>query len=147
MNFLANMELNMDSNHTHHEGQPYNIATVVTFDYLPFFLVFINSLFKNTKHELIKTIYVITDRLPSEFIDYFQSYEKIRLISDEASLNFSGAHGEAWKKAVGKKLISCQIILQKDTLPLVLIDSDTLFIDDISHYITNDFDVLITYIF
>lgn len=136
----------MDSNQENNKKVLYNIVTVVTFDYFPFFLVFLNSLFSNTNHELIGSIYVITDKLPLEFVNYLNQFEKIIIISDHDTLKFTGAHGEGWKKAVEKKLSACRSILQKDPLPLLLIDSDTVFLGDISHYIRDEYDVLVTYI-
>jgi hypothetical protein len=128
------------------EEKKYNIVTVVTFDYFPFFLIFLNSLFRNVNCERIRKIYVVADQLPEEFFHYLSGFEKVEVIMDSERISFTETHGESHRQATLRKLAACKLIFQWSEIPLLLIDSDSLFVSDIFDFFGSDHDLLVTLI-
>ncbi len=61
------------------QKKPFQIATVATFDYFPFLLVFLGSLYKNVDLERISNIEILIDTCPDELVNYLEQFEKVRL--------------------------------------------------------------------
>lgn len=123
----------------------YNIVTFVTFDEFPFFLIFLNSFFRNVEHELVDRIYVVIDKLPVEFLSYLSQFERLEIIVSETCLDASAPPPVAnCGTSLGGALMACQAILLKSELPLFLLDSDAVFVGEVAQYIHTGHDVLVT---
>ena len=131
----------MGSNHNH---KPFRIATVATFDYFPFLLVFLSSLFKNVNIDRISSIEILVDTLPEDLRQYLEQFEKVRLNYTDSRHRFAGAHSDAWRCAVSEKLFFCQRLLAKCDDPLLLIDSDVMFVRDISIFENKLYSLIVT---
>jgi hypothetical protein len=119
----------MDSESTR---KTFRIATVATLDYFPFLLVFLGSLFKNVDTSRISTVEILVDELPKDLHEYLERFDKVRLHHSDKQHSFQGAHSAGWKGAVSEKLVFCRGLLTHNTSPLLLIDSDILFVRDLS---------------
>ena len=124
----------------------FRIATVATFDYFPFLLVFLGSLYKHVNTNRISTIEILVDVLPDDLRKYLESYEKVRLHFTNRHHEFSGAHSEGWRSAVSEKLIFTKQLLEDSKEPLLLIDSDVMFTRDLDIFDQNVNSVIVTLI-
>jgi len=128
------------------QKKPFRIATVATFDYFPFLLVFLGSLYKNVDLERISNIEILMDACPDELVNYLEQFEKLRLTRLTESHSFSGTHSKGRQGAVSEKLLFCQDLLTKSDEPLLLIDSDILFVRDLPDLSSSGHDIVFTLI-
>ena len=128
------------------QQKPFRIATVATFDYFPFLLVFLGSLYKNVDLERISNIEILIDACPDELVSYLEQFEKVRLTRLSESHSFSGTHSKGWQGAVSEKLLFCQNLLTKSDEPVLLIDSDILFVKDLPDLSRGGHDIVFTLI-
>ncbi len=128
------------------QKKPFRIATVATFDYFPFLLVFLGSLYKNVDLERISNIEILIDTCPDELVNYLEQFEKVRLTRLTESHSFSGTHSKGWQSAVSEKLLFCQDLLTKSDEPLLLIDSDILFVKNLPDLSSGGHDIVFTLI-
>jgi hypothetical protein len=128
------------------QKKPFRIATVATFDYFPFLLVFLGSLYKNVDLERISKIEILIDTCPDELVSYLEQFEKLHLTRLAESHSFSGTHSKGWQGAVSEKLLFCQDLLIKSDEPLLLIGSDILFVKDLPDLSSGGHDIVFTLI-
>ncbi len=128
------------------QKKPFRIATVATFDYFPFLLVFLGSLYKNVDLERISKIEILIDTCPDELVSYLEQFEKVHLTRLTESHSFSGTHSKGWQSAVSEKLLFCQDLLTKSDEPLLLIDSDILFVKNLPDLSSGGHDIVFTLI-
>jgi hypothetical protein len=128
------------------QKKPFRIATVATFDYFPFLLVFLGSLYKNVDLERISNIEILIDACPDGLVNYLEQFEKVRLTRLTESHSFLGTHSKGWQGAVSEKLLFCQDLLTKSDEPLLLIDSDILFVKDLPALSSSGHDIVFTLI-
>jgi hypothetical protein len=128
------------------QKKPFRIATVATFDYFPFLLVFLGSLYKNVDLEKISNIEILIDTCPDELVSYLEQFEKVHLTRLAESHSFSGTHSKGWQSAVSEKLLFCKNLLTKSDEPVLLIDSDILFVKDLPDLSSGGHDIVFTLI-
>ncbi len=128
------------------QKKPFRIATVATFDCFPFLLVFLGSLYKNVDMERISNIEILIDACPDELISYLEQYEKVGVTRLSESHSFSGDYSKGWQGGVTKELLFCQDLLTKSDEPLLLIDSDILFVKDLPDFSSGGHDIVFTLI-
>ncbi len=128
------------------KSDSYRIATVATFDYFPFLLVFLGSLFRNADLAKVSAINILMDECPSDLVDYLRRYSKVDLTILSAKHTFGGTHSEGWQEAVSEKLHFCRDLLIKSADPLLLIDSDILFVKSLPDFQRTTHDIIFTVI-
>lgn len=123
----------------------YNILTVANKSYVPFLDVFLNSIHANCDLEKINKIYVVGVDL-SEYKNKLINSDKIVYLDNDTVDNFSGVHSEGWYNTTKQKTIHLIDVLtktQKDE-SIIMIDSDTVILEDIFSIINKDYDLQIT---
>ena len=128
------------------KADSYRIATVATFDYFPFLLVFLGSLFRNVDLSKVSAINILMDECPSDLVDYLKRYSKVDVTILPAKHTFGGTHSEGWQEAVSEKLHFCKNLLTKSADSLLLIDSDILFVKDLPDFQSTTHDIIFTVI-
>ena len=107
--------------------------------------VFINSLYDKVDLNKINYIFILDIGLKKEDIDYFKKYENVKILSTDFDLDFGdGIHSENWIKAVVSKTYCLrELLLNENVEPIVMIDSDCMFVRDISDLINMKYDMQI----
>ena len=107
--------------------------------------VFINSLYDKVNLNKINYIFILDIGLKKEDIDYFKRYENVKILSTNFDLDFGdGIHSENWIKAVVSKTYCLrELLLNENVEPIVMIDSDCMFVRDISDLINMKYDMQI----
>ncbi len=125
----------------------YSIYTVLNSDYMTFGKVFINSLYDKVDMNKVKHIFILDIGLTKQDKDYFKKYKNVRILSSDFDLDFGGGiHSENWIKAVVSKTYCLRKLLINESVePVVMIDSDCMFIRDISDLIDTKYDMQICY--
>ena len=124
----------------------YNLFTVLNSAYMPFGKIWINSLYQLDDIESINKIYILDTGLLPEDVDYFKKFKKVEIVlSDINIINTSDAlpRNSAWLQHVLRKTKYFRKILKKDPTPLIMVDSDCMFINNFLKHIDNTMDVLV----
>lgn len=122
----------------------YNIFTTANKSYFPFLDMFINSLFKNANVDNIDTIYIV-DMGMGDLKDHLLKSDKIKFIDAGILDTFSGVHSEGWYEATKQKTVYLHKILHEVSNPVIMIDSDTLVLEDFSSIIDSNYDMQFTF--
>lgn len=108
----------------------YNIVTTLNNDYMPFGILFINSLFDNVDLDYINKIYIFDTGLDKKDIEYLKLFPKVEIEETEHDTKKVKMHDEQWQKNVYSKTSFLLRTIKKDKLPTIMIDSDCLFVSD-----------------
>jgi len=124
----------------------YSIYTVLNSDYMTFGKIFINSLYDKVDVNNIKHIYILDIGLVEEDKKYLNGFDKVKILPTDFNLDFTGIHSENWVRAVvAKTYFIRKLLIEQESGPVVMIDSDCMFIDDISGLVDTDYDMQICY--
>ena len=125
----------------------FDIATISTFNYFPFLLSFLGSFDKNVLNPQVEKIHILSDHMPEPLMAGLRIHERIALeVDSERPDDFSGVHGEGWRKAVARKLLFVKKKLIETKKPILLLDCDMIFLRDIPINFFKRGDVIFTYI-
>ena len=108
----------------------YNIVTTLNNDYMPFGILFINSLFDNIDLDSINKVYVFDTGLQENDIRYLELFPKVQVEKTPHNTEKVKMHDEQWQKNVYSKTSFLLQVIKKDKLPTVMIDSDCIFVSD-----------------
>lgn len=123
----------------------YNILSVASRSYFPFVDIFINSLHKNLDLDKINKIYIVLIDM-KDMENKLSFSEKIIFLHYDTEKEFLGVHSDGWYDTVKKKTFFLKEIISNisENESLILIDSDTMIIQDFYEIINKDFDLQIT---
>jgi lipopolysaccharide biosynthesis glycosyltransferase len=124
----------------------YNLFTVLNSAYMPFGKIWLNSLYEKTDIDMIKKIYILDTGLLPEDLEYLKKFAKVEIVlSDINIVNTSDAlpKNSPWLQHVLRKTKYFRKVLRKDSTPLIMIDSDCMFINNFLKHIDNTKDVLV----
>ena len=123
----------------------YSIISVVNNQYKKFAIVFLKSALANLNMDNIHEIHLLDTGLTNEDHDLLSNmHEKINLTrySDEM-LNSKQAWDDGWQKNVDLKTTFAKQYLQSTNAPTCMVDIDCMFINDISHIMSSNGDVVL----
>jgi hypothetical protein len=123
----------------------YNILTIASKSYYPFLDVFLNSLFENCDTEKINKIYIVAVDL-DDYINFLYKSNKIVYLTNDNKDEYGGVHSNGWYNTTKLKTEYLKDILNEipEGESLLMIDSDTVFLNDIYDVINKDYDIQIT---
>lgn len=123
----------------------YSIYTVLNSDYMTFGKVFINSLYDKVDMDKVNSVFILDIGLKKEDRDYLEKYENVKILSTDFDLDFGdGIHSDNWIKAVvSKTYFLRQLLINENVEPIIMIDSDCMFIRDISDLVNVEYDMQI----
>ena len=108
----------------------YNIVTTLNNDYMPFGILFINSLFDNISLNFINKIYIFDTGLHKNDIKYLELFPKVQIEKTSHQTKNVNMHDEQWQKNVYSKTSFLLQTIKKDDMPAIMIDSDCIFVSD-----------------
>jgi hypothetical protein len=120
----------------------YNIMTVINSDYFDFGKIFVNSFYDNINLDNVNKLYIYDTGLSLEDKTYLSEFPKLEIVSTELNTKHRLLHDEDWRKNVYAKTSFLLQVIQKDSLPTIMIDSDCLFISDFFSLISKDSDFI-----
>ena len=125
----------------------YSIYTVLNSDYMTFGKIFINSLYDKVDMDKVNSVFILDIGLKEEDKDYFKKYKDVKILPTEFDLDFGeGIHSKNWIKAVISKTYFLRKLLMSESVePVVMIDSDCMFVRDISDLVDTQYDMQICY--
>ena len=122
----------------------YNVYTVVNSRFFELSTVWLNSLLAVSDLAKLDTIYIADTGLSEAEVDYLTSrsskVEIIKVATPEA-LDSKDTHSASWHHSVQQKTFVCRHILEETSIPLVMVDADAMFLNDISKNIDLNYDV------
>lgn len=124
----------------------YNIFTVLNSGYMSFAKVWINSLHENVDMQKVKTIYILDTGLIDSDIEYLEKFERVEIVISDINIQQTSnalPKNSLWLQHVLRKTKYFRKVLKMDDLPLVMIDSDCMFLSDFSEFIDTQEDVLV----
>lgn len=123
----------------------YNILTVASKSYVPFLDVFLNSVHENCDLNNINKIYIVGVDL-GEYRNKLLNSDKIVYLDNDVKDTFTGVHSDGWYNTTKQKTLHLKNLLNeipKDE-SILMIDSDTVVLDDLTKIIDKNFDIQIT---
>tara|TARA_R100000664_G_C2759826_1_gene150057 strand:+ start:9115 stop:9837 length:723 start_codon:yes stop_codon:yes gene_type:complete len=111
-------------------GCKYNIMTVLNHDYMPFGVLFMNSLFDHVDYENIDQIFVFDTGLTREDKLYLSFFPKVVIHATEFKTSHREMHDKDWCDNVYSKTKFLLETLKSTSTPTIMIDSDSVFISD-----------------
>lgn len=124
----------------------YSIYTVLNSAYLTFGKVFLNSLYDKLDNSKVKYIFIVDTGLTDEDRLFLSKNDKVKIIDSGVTTNLKGGtEDKEWTQTVVLKTYVLRELLKTydDLFPIVMIDSDCMFIKDISDLINTDYDLQI----
>lgn len=121
----------------------YNLLIMVNNDYMNFAIICLNSLYKNTNIDNIHNIIINDIGLSDENKNYLKNkYSKIEFYNSNFKGIFTEMHSNEWLECLTYKTkILLEIIKNDFHLPIVMLDSDTIILEDFSSVIDNKYDI------
>lgn len=108
----------------------YNIVTTLNNDYMPFGILFINSLFDNIDLDYINKIYVFDTGLNDTDRNFLQLFPQVEIMETPHNTKKVQMHDKQWQKNVYSKTSFLLQVIKKDNLPTIMMDSDCVFVSN-----------------
>lgn len=121
----------------------YNLVSVCNKQYTPFLRVFLGSAMNILNGEQLNKIYILDTGVEEDVKDFYKSIDKIEFISSESSVESNKPWDDGWQKNVLMKTQFAKNILKKDNLPTMMVDVDSMFIQEISDLLDHDGEVMV----
>ena len=118
-----------------------NIVTSLNSSYRKFGKIFLNSLYQNLSLENIKNVFILDVGLSEDDKVWISKYEKLTIVDTSVNVDFDGIWGKGWEESVATKTIGFKQLLLNNNYPLVMVDSDCLFLRDFEDLLDNSFDI------
>ncbi|WP_341282111.1 hypothetical protein [Paenibacillus sp. FSL H8-0537] len=118
----------------------FNVMTVLNSDYFDFGKLFVNSFYDNVDLSRIHKLYVYDTGLSEDDKKYLSVFPQMEIVSTELNTKHVLLHDEDWRKNVYSKTAFLLQVIEKDSLPTVMIDSDCLFLSDFTRLIPENAD-------
>ena len=124
----------------------YSIYTVLNSAYLTFGKVFLNSLYDKIDMNQVQYIFILDTGLSDEDREFISKNDKVKIIDSGVTTSLKGGtEDKEWTQTVVLKTYALRELLKTydDLFPIVMIDSDCMFIRDISELLNTDYDLQI----
>jgi hypothetical protein len=123
----------------------YNLLLMLNDSYMNFAIIFLNSLYKNTKISRINNIIINNIGLSDKNKDILsKKYNKIVFFDTQKNLGFTKIHSKEWLDALTMKTKTLLKVIQEyNNIPIILIDSDMLVLRDFHKFIDTTYDLQI----
>lgn len=121
----------------------YNLLILVNDPYMNLALIFLNSLHQNTNMSNIGKIFVKDIGMSAENEDMLvANYPKIEILDGHHNYGFTKVHSKQWLDSLTQKTKTLLEITQNQSnLPLVMIDTDMVVMEDFDHLIDKKYDL------
>lgn len=122
----------------------YNVFTVLNSAYMRFGKIWINSLYHEADYDNVGKIFILDTGLTDEDKNYLTKYDKVQIVPSDIDIKESSNANyqkSVWLSHVLRKTKYFRQILEKGNSPLVMVDSDCMFIGDFSQHIDETYDV------
>lgn len=118
----------------------FNVMTVLNSDYFDFGKLFVNSFYDNVDLSRIHKLYVYDTGLSESDKKYLSVFPQLEVVSTQLNTKHQLLHDEDWRKNVYSKTSFLLQVIEKDSLPTVMIDSDCLFLSNFVDLIPENYD-------
>ena len=113
--------------------QKYSILSVASSQFEEFLWVFLKSALDKINLDSVYEICILDIGLSEEIMNYFEKLNpKIKFLKSEEVFISNESWDDAWQKNVLKKTEFVKDYLQKENVPVYMIDIDCMFLDDVS---------------
>ena len=122
----------------------YNLFTVLNSAYMPFGKIWIKSLFDNVDQNKIKKIFILDTGLEQKDLNYLESFDKVEIVLSDIDIKQTSnafTTNSIWLQHVLRKTKFFRKTLKEDNAPLIMIDSDCMFVGDFLEHIDTNYDV------
>tara|TARA_R100000231_G_scaffold132458_1_gene104977 strand:+ start:3135 stop:3944 length:810 start_codon:yes stop_codon:yes gene_type:complete len=122
----------------------YNVFTVLNSAYMRFGKIWINSLYHEADYANVGKVFILDTGLTDDDKAYLTKYEKVQIVPSDIDIKESSNANyqhSTWLSHVLRKTKYFRQILEEGNYPLVMVDSDCMFIGDFSQHIDKDYDV------
>lgn len=124
----------------------YNFFTVLNSAYMIFGKIWLLSLLEEIPDDKIDNIIILDTGLKDEEISYFKAFEKVSILQSDLNLaDTSDAlpRNSNWLQHVLRKTKFCKVALKLHNNPLIMVDSDCMFLGDVTEVLEQDKDILV----
>jgi len=125
----------------------YNVFTILNSVYMKFGKIWINSLHDKVNTNKIENIFIGDTGLTSNDKKYLQKYKKVTIIP--TNISDTDTEFEIWDKkwhnSVSQKTKIFRELVKTNNLPIIMLDADLLFLEDISYLIDSSYDIQICF--
>tara|TARA_B100000212_G_scaffold332274_1_gene300371 strand:- start:870 stop:1637 length:768 start_codon:yes stop_codon:yes gene_type:complete len=124
----------------------YNLFTVLNSAYMPFGKIWLNSLHRNTDVEMIKKVYILDTGLSAEDLEYLKRFPKVNIVKSDIDIKHTSdalPKNSLWLQHVLRKTKFFRTVIKNDPTPLIMVDSDCMFVSDFLRHIPQGKDVLV----
>lgn len=118
----------------------FNVMTVLNSDYFDFGKLFVNSFYDNVDLSRIHKLYVYDTGLSEDDKKYLSVFPQMEVVSTGLNTKHGMLHDEDWRRNVYSKTAFLLQVIEKDSLPTVMIDSDCLFLSNFVDLIPENYD-------
>tara|TARA_B100000131_G_scaffold292040_1_gene306127 strand:+ start:431 stop:1186 length:756 start_codon:yes stop_codon:yes gene_type:complete len=110
----------------------YNIFTVCNEEYALFLSAFLCSLYDNVDLENVERIYVVDFGIPPlKKQHYLDTFPLVEFVETQKTVGSQQVHDAGWATVTYSKVPHLQKICEKDNLPTLMVDVDSLFVGNI----------------
>tara|TARA_B100001094_G_C18089509_1_gene749629 strand:+ start:274 stop:1032 length:759 start_codon:yes stop_codon:yes gene_type:complete len=122
----------------------YSVYFTLNSSYIKFGRIWIESLHDRVNMNNVKNIFISDTGLKQRDREYFLNFDKVKIIDSGVISNFDeGTWGKGWHQSVTSKTKVLKELVKNNDEPIVMIDGDCMFLDDISYLINTDYDLQI----
>jgi len=124
----------------------YDFFTVLNSAYMIFGKIWLLSLLEQIPNDKIGNIIILDTGLKEEEIKYLKGFNKVTILQSDLNLvDTSDAlpRNSNWLQHVLRKTKFCKVALKIHNSPLIMVDSDCMFLGDVTKNIEQDKDILV----
>ena len=124
----------------------YNFYTVLNSAYMTFGKIWLLSLLDNIPSEKIENIIILDTGLKEEDVKYLNNFEKVVVLQSDLNLIHTSdvrPTNSYWLQHVLRKTKFCKVVLKLYNSPLIMVDSDCMFLGDVTEQLQQDKDLLV----
>lgn len=121
----------------------YNVMTVLNGDYFDFGKMFVNSFYHVMNLDHLNKLYIYDTGLTQKNKDYLAGFPKLEIISTGMATKHVNLHDQDWCKNVYSKTAYLLQVVEKDQLPVFMVDSDCMFVKDFLEVVPEDKDFVV----
>jgi len=108
----------------------YNMMTVANETYKDFLKLFVNSFYERMDFEQVNNLYIYNTGLSQETVDYLKCFPKVVVKPTNINSQSAAIHDKGWKLNTYSKTRFLLDLLVEERLPVCMIDSDCIFLDN-----------------
>ena len=122
----------------------YSVYFTLNSSYIKFGRIWIESLHDKVNMNNVKNIFISDTGLKRKDREYFLNFDKVKIVDSGVISNFDeGTWGKGWHQSVTSKTKVLKELVKNNEEPIVMVDGDCMFLNDISHLINTDYDLQI----